>query len=61
MEDVIDSDIISNRDSDLTSNSTNMQEKEMDYIVPTNLTNLMTDIVKSECMYFFNSIFMFLE
>ncbi|GBB99523.1 hypothetical protein RclHR1_03550003 [Rhizophagus clarus] len=50
MEDMIDSAIISDSvhsrnmdDSDLTSDSINMQEKEMDYI-----TNLMTDVVKSE-------------
>lgn len=43
--------------SDLTSYSTDMQEKE---IVPTSSTNSIIDVVKSECKSIFNSIFVFL-
>lgn len=59
MEDIIDSTIISNSihsrnmdGSNLTSNFTDMQEKEMNYIVPTSSTNSIIDVVKSECKYF---------
>jgi hypothetical protein len=59
MKDIIDSSIISNsvhsrnmNVSDLTSNSTIMQEEEINYIIPTSSTNLKIDVVKSESTYY---------